>query len=548
MDNVNLAARFLESIVARPFSRRIVVAGSAGIAATALVGSVPKAASQDAQTGGTIRFGIAYDTPLFDQLRSGTSPLASQWIFENLVVRAEDGSYQPWVAESWITSDDGLETTFTLKPDIRFHDGTPLDASAVKWFYDMARDPEGEHAFSTSYEAVSDIQVVDDLTVTFTFSTPFVGFLETIASSFAGLISPTAYEDAGDQYGVSVVIGSGPFKLSEWTPNDTMVVERYEEYAWAPEARASNPGPALLDSAVIRVIPEAATAVASLEAGELDVLYSVPVQDYERLQENEDFTFATRPRYGGALLYIAMNHARETFQDINVRRAINHAIDREGIATAVYKNIAGEAAYGYLPPHFEAHFPDAESIGYPYDPEAAQQLLEEAGYTLGEDGVQVKDGEPLRLTFIAMNRTDEMAVAQVVQSNLEEVGIEVEVVTQTPSAAYDLALTGEYDLFLGLWGWGSPDILNIVFQTGAESNVTALSDPELDELLSAGATASTIEDRNARYRESDQYLIEQAPWVPLIFQTDLVAVRQSVHGFGFDDLGDVTFPTDWWIE
>ncbi|HWV23686.1 MAG TPA: ABC transporter substrate-binding protein [Thermomicrobiales bacterium] len=504
----------------------------------AFLPGILRAAAQAESTGGRLRFGISYDTAVFDQLTSGTSPLASEWVFENLVIRADDGSYKPWVAESWETSEDGLEITFQIRPGITFHDGTPLNAEAVKWFYDAARDPEGQHIFSASYSAVEDIVVDDELTVRFVFSAPSVAFFDTIASSFAGIISKTAYEEAGDQYGISVVVGSGPFKFSEWTPNDTMVLVRNEEYNWAPGDIAENAGPAKLDDLVVRMIPEAATSIASLEAGELDVLYSVPVQDYARLQSDDRFTFKTRPKYGGALSHLKINHGREIFSDLRVRQALNMAVDREGIAAAVYQNIAGEAAYGYLPPHFPSHYPDAKEIGYAYDPEAARALLEEAGV----------GGEPISLKMIATNRSDEMAVAQIVQTNLKDIGIDVSIETNTPSATFEYSQTGDFDLYLALWGWGSPDILNSSFVTGADSNRSAIADPELDTLLADAIGAPSIEELNERYQLADKYLIENAMWVPLIFQTDLIAVRNEVAGFDFNAMGDLSFPTDWSID
>ncbi|HVL23594.1 MAG TPA: ABC transporter substrate-binding protein [Thermomicrobiales bacterium] len=530
------------------FSRRAAIAATAGAAGFAALPNLFRVAAQERASGGRITFGISYDTAVFDQLTSGTSPLASPWVFENLVIRAEDGSYQPWVAESWETSEDGLELTFKIRPGVTFHDGTPLDANAVKWFYDAARDPEGQHIFSNSYASVSDIVVDDDLTVRFVFSAPSVAFLDTIASSFAGIISPTAYEEAGDNYGVNVVVGSGPLKFSEWTPNDTMVLVRNEDYAWAPASKTENAGPALIDEAVVRVIPEAATAIASLEADELDVLYGMPVQDYGRLREDDRFTFLTRPKYGGALLHLKINHGRPVFGDVNVRRAFNHAIDREGIAAAIYQNIAGEAAYGYLPPHFPAHFPDAKSIGYQYDPEEARRLLDAAGFTASDDGTRMVDGAPLVLKMISTNRSDEMAVAQVIQTNLSEIGVQLEIEMNTPTATFEYSRTGEFDFYLALWGWGSPDILNSSFATGADSNRSGISDPELDKLLADAVAAPSMDELNAGYAEADKYLIENAMWVPLIFQTDLIAVRTRVHGFEFNALGDPSFPTAWSVD
>ena len=545
----------LRSFMTSRISRRTLIAGTAGLGAAALSrnaaavpGSLmaPLGSAQEPASGGTLTIGTNYDTTLFDQLRSGTSPVAAGYIFESLVIRADDGSYQPWVAESWETTPDGLETTFTIRQGITFHDGTPLDANAVKWFFDRARDPEGEHAFSSSYAPVTDVIVVDDRTVTFVFSGPFAGFFETVASNFAGLISPTAYQAAGEEYGVSVVVGSGPFSFTDWVPSDSMTINRYDAYRWAPPAVADNTGPAYLDQIEVRTLPEAATAVAALESGQLDILYGTPVQDYERLRQNSEFSFLTRPRYGGALLHIELNLASEPIQDINVRRALNHAIDREGIASAVFLNIAGEAAYGYLPPHFPAHFADAKRIGYPYDPDQAKLLLEEAGYTAGDDGVRAKDGEPLALKLITFTGTEYAATAQIVQANLKDVGIELEVVANAVPATVEIAEAGDFDLYLALWGWGSADILNFFFPSTAANNYSSVNDPALDDLLDRASSAGTVEERDALFMEADRYLIEQALWVPLIFQTDLIAVRSGVQGLAFNELGDPTFPTDWW--
>lgn len=535
----------LERAPLTQISRRGVIAGAIGFSGAALLCQRNPVLAQDSSSGDVITFGISYDTTLFDQLRSGTSPLASSWIFENLVIQDSDGSYHPWVAESWETSDDNLEITFNIRPGITFHDGTDLNADAVKWFFDKASDPNGEHSFSSSYSTVSSIEVVDDLTVKFVFSAPTAGFFATIAGSMAGLISPTAYEEAGDDYGVSVIVGSGPFRLASWTPNDVMDVERYDEYGWAPEARASNPGPTHLDRAIVRVMPEVASAVASLEAGDIDVLYGVPVQDHERLSSNENFTFQTTPRYGGTLMKVELNHDRVALSDIAVRRALNHAIDREGIAAAIFRNITGEPAYGYLPPHFPSHFPDAKSVGYPYDPETAKQLLDDAGYVVGEDGKRSNGEVTLdSLEFIITTRTDDMLVSQIIQQNLLDIGIGVVIISNTGSAALDLAKAGDFDLYLGAWGWSDPEILNLMFQS---SNRSRVNDPDLDEMLTAAAQASTIEERNARYMDADQYLIEIAPWIPVVFQTDLIAIRSSIQGLEFDALGNLTFPTDWSI-
>lgn len=519
--------------------RSLLAAAALGVAATRL--SFGKAAAQDTSK---IGIGVNYDTALFDHLRSSTTPFASPLIFENLIIRADDGSWAPWVAESWETAADGLKTTFKIRQGITFHDGSPLNAEAVKWFFDKARDPEGEHGFSSTYAPVTDITLDDEYTVSFVFSSRFAGFMDAIASSFAGLISPTSYESAGENFGVSVVIGSGPYKLESWVPSDTMVLTRYEEYTWAPADLATNLGPALCQTLEVRMLPEPATATAALETGQIDVLFSTSVQDYDRLKDGSDFQFLTPPKYGGDLLYMSMNMERAPFQDIAVRKAINHAIDKEGIAAAVFRNIAGVAAYGYLPPHFPAHYADAQSIGYAYNVDTAKQLLDEAGWAEA-DGVRSKDGASLSFKLIVGNTPEYVSTVQIVQANLEEIGIKLDVVMNTSTATLELAKAGDFDCYMGRWGYGSPDVLNFFFPSDAANNRSHINDPKLDEMLATATGAETIEELNAGFMAVDEYLIQQAYWAPIVFETDIVAVRSNVTGFGFNQYGDTTYPTDW---
>lgn len=530
-----------QSVPVTATNRRTLLKMAAAGALTFSVAGISNVVAQDASK---ISVGVAYDTPRFDHLRSSTTPWASSLVFENLIIRGDDGEWKPWVAESWEESEDGLIVTFHIREGITFHDGSPLDAEAVKWFFDRARDPEGEHGFSSSYAPITDIVVDDTHTVSFHFSGPFAGFFGTIAGSFAGLISPTSYEQAGEDFGVSVIVGSGPYKVDSWTPNDTMLLSVYEDYAWAPADVAENLGPAIVPNIEVKVLIESATAVATLEAGQIDILFGTSVQDYERLSEGSEFIFGTPPRYGGALLYLSMNMDREIFNDIELRRAFNHAIDKDGIAAAVFRNIAGVKADGYLPPHFAAHYPDAASIGYAFDVDTANSMLDGAGWAL-TDGVRAKDGTALNLKLIAGNTPEIMAMVQVIQSNLEAIGVVVEVVLNTSTATLEMASAGDYDLYVGRWGYGTPDVLNFFFPSDAANNRSNINDPKLDELLKTATLAPTIEELNAGFMEADKYLIEQAYWVPIVFETDLVAIRSTIEGYSFNQFGDESYSTDW---
>jgi peptide/nickel transport system substrate-binding protein len=504
------------------------------------------AASAQAPGPETLSIGVGYDTALFDQLRTATAPMAAHAIFETLVSRDDNGTYHPHLAESWEYDEDGLAVTFTLREGLTFHDGTPLDAAAVKWYYDRARDPQGEHTQSGSYSAVTSIVVVDDLTVRFEFDTPFATLFDVIGTpQFAGIISPTAYEAAGEEYGVSVVVGSGPYRLERWVPSDVTVLRRVLDYDWAPPHRAANPGPAHIETLVYRILPEPGTAVAALETGQIDVLYGVPVQDYPRLADAGRFNFFTAPTFGGALIFVYFNFDNEAFQDLRVRQAMSHAIDREGMVAALYADIAAEPAFSFLPAHFPASYPEAEAVGYSFDPERARALLEDAGWRPGAGGVRERNGQRLVLDLPIWTWPDHLDVGQVIKANLAAVGVEVNILPSELSASVALAQAGQFDLWQGLWGWAFPDVMYNFLHSSGANNFGGIDDPELDAYLEQAVSAATIEESNAAYQRADRRVAEQALVLPIVFRTDIVAVHERVQDFAIDPLGFHNFPTDW---
>lgn len=515
------------------------------------VASAPtEATGEDVQQGGTLTLGVDYDTPIFDPLRTTSSARGSTVIYEGLVIRNDIGEYQPWLASGWDVAADGLTVTFSLRDDVTFQDDTPFNAEAVKWFFDKAMDPDGAFSFQSTLAPVDEVVADDEFTVMFRLNGPFPGLMEFLGESnymYTGMLSPAAYETAGEDFGVSVAVGTGPFTLEEWIPNDVMSFVRYDAYAWAPSARAVNPGPAILEKLVYRYIPETASRVAALETGQFDILFATPVQDYERLKATEQFEFHTPPQYGGNLTFLGSNKSRPVFQDLNVRRAFSYAIDRESIQRVVFP-VNGQVAYSMLPPHFPSAYPDAESLGFHYDSDMANQLLDEAGWVMGSDDVREKDGQQMSFSLMTTSAPDATATAQIIQQNLKDIGIET-TITQLESwtTLRPTLLEGDYDIWLGGTGWSSPTILDFFFGEQSGSNVDHVTDQMVFDLLAATGQASTITERDAKYQELDKYLTEQGIWVPIVFLNDIVAVNKRVKGFRFTPAGEQTSPTDWAI-
>jgi peptide/nickel transport system substrate-binding protein len=274
----------------------------------------------------------------------------------------------------------------------------------------------------------------------------------------------------------------------------------------------------------------------------------VPVRDYPRLEETGNYTFYTTPRFGGALHYFMFNMDHPAFQEVNVRRAFNHAVDREGIVAAVYADIGALPAYNFLPPHFAAAPENPESFGQMYDPALANQLLDEAGWVDSDgDGVRDRDGVALSFDVPIINWPDAQDLSQVLQANLEEIGVQITITPVEIPRLIELGGAGEFDIIHILWGWPYSDIMMNFAYPGGSFDWGGIQDEELMGLLDSAAAASTIEERDALFAAADQRLTEQAWFLPVVFPNDLIAVSNRVQDFTVNALGYHNFPTDWEI-
>jgi peptide/nickel transport system substrate-binding protein len=498
---------------------------------TAVATVEPTQAVQPA-TGGTLNVGVSYDTSNMDHLTSGETFTAQMLIFDTLVARGPDGNYYPFLAESWEVSDDNLQWTFHLRDDVTYHDGTPFNATSAKWFYDKARDPNGQYAFSDSYSPVDDVLAPDDTTLIFKLNTPWPNILFTLSNSFSGLISPTAYEKFGEDYGTKYAVGTGPFMLEEWVPEDRTVVVRNPDYQWGPEF-LDNQGPPYLDKIIFKYFPEATTRVSELETGGIDILYQVPTADLERIVSSGTYNIYTAPAWGGALYYIDLNETKPPLGDVKVRQALNYALDIEVLAKLVLGDY-GEPAYGYMAPHWHCGYSDPKSIGYSYNPDKARALLAEAGWTDSDgDGIVDKDGQPFSMTLWIYTGTESQLLGEVVQSEFADVGVQVDLLQLEYGTMVDGFNANDNEMALINYGWPDSDVYNLFFPTSQIPylNSSHIDDPHMNELLDAANKAPTLEERCQQYAEVEKYAIEQAVWAPVFWETSVTAVNKKVNNF-----------------
>ena len=446
-------------------------------------------------------------------------------IYDGLT-RYKDGTLEPEpsLAESWEISEDGTVYTFTLREGVTFHDGTPFDAEAVKFNFDRMLDEDhpyhdtGPFPLAFFFSAVEDVAVVDARTVRFTLNAPYAPFLSNLAYPTGLMVSPAAVEQHGADYGRNPV-GTGAYRFEEWQSNQRVVVTRNEDY-WD--------GPPELEAVVYRPITDANTRIAEMLSGGIDVLSEVPPDSLAQFRTDDAYT--VHEQAGPHVWFLILNMKEGPFTDQRVRQAANYAIDKQALVENVLQGTA-EIAAGPTPPAFAwAHNEALEP--YPHDPEKAMALLEEAGY----------DGEELTfyVTEGGSGMLDPVAMGTAIQADLEEVGMNVSIETyewNTFLGEVNPGLEGKADMAEMAWMTNDPDTLPFLalrseampdkggFNSGYYSN------PEVDALLEE-ARRVTDQDRRAElYKEMQEIVHEDAPWVFVANWKQNAVTTAAVQGF-----------------
>ena len=449
--------------------------------------------------------------PTYNPIKATMLNTATGLLFDRLVTQAADLSYQPWLAESWEEAPDGMAWTFHLKQGVTFHNGEPFTADTVKQWIEIFKASESENAYMA--EAIASVEVVDDHTVRFVMSRPEPNLLYNLSSTFMNVIEPKSYAALGDNYGVTEVYGTGPFKLESFTIGQETVLVRNDDYAWGPSV-AQNKGPAKIAKLTFREIPEDSTAFLELKTGGVDLLLGVPADLLSEVQKEANLAILTKP--GMDVYYMPINVTKPPFDDIRVREAAAKAINQEEILASVFGGVGSIADTFLISALPESHVSDGAKIHY--DPARSNALLDEAGWVMGPNGVREKDGQPLKVTLWTQSDSIFRRLTEVVQAELKAVGIEAEITTFDSSMIRDQYKTGEQQLAVRSYTWDNADIVDWFF--GGDRlgypNVSMFNDPKAEELRTKAMTGSkNMEERVANFTAYHEYVLTQFPMAPI---------------------------------
>jgi peptide/nickel transport system substrate-binding protein len=462
----------------------------------------------------------------------------SYQVLDNLTSLDENHEVVPWLATEWSASEDGLTWTFTLKEGVEFTDGSPLTAEVVAYNFDYWVAGGNSTAFVWLQDYYVSAEAVDELTLQINLSAPYPRLADNLTQGYFGIQSQVALETRTDDENCSAPIGSGAFIVDHWDRGEEIVLVRNDDYTSWP-ANAEHTGPAYVEEIVWRFVPDATTRVAALQSGEVDAIYDVPAVQWAALDaagyQLEKFVTPGRPQQ------LAFNTQVGPFTDVLVRQAFAYSLDRRAAVEAIGQGVIpyeGNGGVSQTTPGYS----QAAADWYDYDPEKANDLLDEAGWTeIDDEGFRSKDGE--RLTVVlpygagSIINADGAAILQGVKEQASQVGFDVELIPVPLSELFAGAYSTpeERDINVGYWTAVTAGILYINWRPSTEeapnySNGAFYNDEVLAQLILDANSAADIDEQNALYIEAQDYIAERALSIGLYDRLSTLAVDTSLKG------------------
>lgn len=467
--------------------------------------------------------------------QDGESARVTVQIYESLL-QFDEHSFEvkPHLAESWTVSDDGLRYTFKLREGVKFHDGTDFNAEAVKINFERWSDPDHPYSFKDEgfvysvygnqfggfkgdeNHLIKEINVLSEYEIEFVLTRPFGAFLQNMAMSYFAIASPAALEKYGPDIKENPV-GTGPFKFVSWTKNDSIVLEKNEDY-WME-------GYPKLDKVIFQVIPDNSARLTALRAGDIDLMDGLNPDDYEQVKNEPGLQVFERETNNFG--YLGFNVEKEPFNNPLVRKAMHHAVDKQGLVDLLFAGL-GQPAVLPLPPTYLGYNDEVEP--YDYNPELAKQLLAEAGYPNGFEF------ELWAMPVARPYMPDPERAAEILLANFADIGLSAKIVTMEWATYLEEVTTGKQDVFMLGWSGtnGDPDYFlgNLNSTRGIpENNSTFYSNPEVDRLLDEARVTIDEEERAALYREALAIIHEDTPMIPLVHSIPVLAGSERVKNY-----------------
>ncbi|AWB10738.1 peptide/nickel transport system substrate-binding protein [Thermodesulfobium acidiphilum] len=464
------------------------------------------------------------------------------FLFNGIIRVDEDQKIQPDLAESIKILNNGLVYRIVLRKDVYFHDGVRLTADDVVFTYEKILDPK-TNTVRRSDMVVDNVPIkvikVDNFTLDFVLPGVFSPFISNLG---IGILPKHILEnqDINTSDFNRMPIGTGPFIMKKWQVADKILLESNKRYYR---------GKPLLNSLIMKIIPDSSSQVFSYETGDIDMVDLRP-KDVAWIKEDPTSTVVSYPIK--AYTYLGFNLKNRLFEDRNVRVAIAHAIDKDALVKAVLMGYGGVLNYPTCP--LDWSYP--EGLWYPeYNPEKADEILDSAGWKRGSNGLRYKNNQPFRFTcLIRQGSKDREMAGVIIQQYLEKRGIKMDLVTLEWSSLLQRLTSEKKDFDATIMGWGlgiDPDPYGIWYSKEYPNgfNLNGYNNPEVDRLIILGRQTIDQEKRKKIYRKVYKIIVQDQPYVFLWYPKSIVAYRNWVKGLSKPNpSGLIVYPERIYVE
>jgi peptide/nickel transport system substrate-binding protein len=499
------------------------------VAATLVLGTLagPTVAQK---RGGTLTIVRPTDPVSLDPHTETTAPGA--WVYYNilepLIYLDEKMTIQPRLATGYEVMSP-TKVRFKLRPNVKFHDGTPFNAEAVRFTFERAFKSTPQARWASLAGPIAGAEVIDNLTVDIVTKEPYGPILRTMAMLYVSIVSPTAVQKLGDGH-LRAPVGTGPFKFVEWKTNTHVIIERNADY-WGEKPP--------LDRVIFKVVPEEGARMIALQTGDADmVMFPAPAQI---AQFRKDPKYVVHEAPGLRVVYVGLNQSLPPLDDVRVRQALIHAVDRKAILDNVVEG-QGVAARSFLSPGVLGYKDMQFDQLYPFDRNKAKALLAQAGWTPGPDGVLQKGGQRFTLNWIAQRGRypKDGEITEAVQQMWKEVGVEAKVEVRDWATVFNEYNQTEFKRHNYTFGWATTNAdadysLFTLFHSKQPKpvgwNRTQFSNPRVDTLLEQARRSLNQTEREKMYGEVQDILAKDPCWLPIYNTKEIILTKAAVKGF-----------------
>jgi len=496
----------------------------------AACGSAPSTSSgaPASKVGGSVTFVAITDPDTIDlhQTSNSVSSTIFGWLYEPLITLDLDNNYKGLLAESWTVSPDNRSITFKLRSGIKFTDGSPFNSDAVKFTFERLQRIGSKSAIFETFKNVASMEAPDPLTFKLNMKEPSAPIFHDLATSYAGILSPSAVKAANDNIGRAGV-GTAEYKLKEWRTGQEIVLERNADYDHAPSFY-SNKGAPYIQEIHYKIIPEPSSQAAALDAGEIDVLGLDATQlprfaDDARFKMYDSFTFG--------LTYLGFDAARPPFDNAKLRAALSQAVNKDEIVQVVFENKLAKASCCPIAESIQGYDDKLKAFELKYDPSKAKAALDALGYKPGADGLRTTpDGKPFKPQLYTTNSSTHGKISTLLQAQFKAVGVDLQVKALESGALLAATPKAEHDLYLNGYSWNEPDMFSLFLSCDRvkSSNRVLYCNPDLEKLIVAGRTELDLSKRMQIYFDAQKLVMQEAPWQPLYMPVSKTAYRATI--------------------